>query len=73
MVTFVLVFPFVAAGVCVVCSGKLALKLFLVIVVPLKEILFIVRGNRREKDVVNVCGEYNDVVGGRVGVVCHDL
>ena len=35
-------FPFVAADVCVVCSGKLALELFLIVVIPLKEVLFII-------------------------------
>ena len=63
-------YPF---GVCDSGCGKLSVELFLVVVIPLEEVLFIIRGNRREEDVVNVFGEYNDVVGGRVRVVCHDL
>ena len=42
-------------------------------VIPLEEVLFIVRGDRREEDVMNVFGEYNDIVGGRVGVIGYDL
>ena len=68
-----LLLSFYPFGVCDSGCGKLSVELFLVVVIPLEEVLFIVRGNRREEDVVNVFGEYNDVVGGRVGVVCHYL
>ena len=44
-------------GVCDSCFGKLLVELFFVVVVPLEEVLFIVRGNRREEDVVDVFGE----------------
>ena len=68
-----LLLSFYLFGVCDSCCGKLLLELFLVVVIPLEEVLFIIRGNRREEDVMNVFGEYNDVVVGRVGFVCHDL
>ena len=44
-------------GVCDSCFCKLPVKLFLVVIVPLEEIVFIVRGNRREENVVDVFGE----------------
>ena len=47
-------YPF---GVCDSRCGKLSVELFLVVVIPLEEVLFIIRGNRREEDVVNVFSE----------------
>ena len=49
--------PFDPFGVCDCCFCKLPVKLFLVVIVPLEEIVFIVRGNRREENVVDVFGE----------------
>ena len=60
-------------GVSDIGCGELLVEVFPVVVIPLEEVLFIIKGNRREEDVMNVFGEYNDVVGRRVGVVCHYL
>ena len=63
-------YPF---GVCDSGCGKLSVELFPVVVIPLEEVLSIIRGNRREEDVVNVFGEYDDVVVRGVWVFGHYL
>ena len=41
-----LALAFVAAGVGVMCLVELSLELFLIVVIPLEEVLFIIGGNR---------------------------
>ena len=41
-----LALTFYASGVGGICLVELSLKLFLIVVIPLEEVLFIVRGNR---------------------------
>ena len=41
-------------GVCDLGRDELLFEVFLVVVIPLKEVLFIVRGDRREENVMDV-------------------
>ena len=60
-------------GVCDRGCGKLLVDVIPVVVIPLEEVLFIVRGDRRVEDVMDVFGEYDDIVVRRVWVVGHYL
>ena len=60
-------------GVCDRGRGELLLEVVPIVVIPLEEVLFIVRGDRREEDVMDVFGEYDDVVVRGVWVVGHYL
>ena len=60
-------------GVCDLGRDELLFEVFLVVVIPLEEVLFVVRGDRREEDVMDVFGEYDDIVVRRVWVVGHYL
>ena len=44
-----------------------------IVVIPLEEVLFIVRGDCREEDVMDVFGEYDYVVVWGVWIVSHYL
>ena len=60
-------------GVCDRGCGKLLVEVIPIVVILLEEVLFIVRGDRREENVVDVFGEYDDIVVRRVWVVGHYL
>ena len=64
---------FFASGVGGLCRFKLSLEWLFVVVVPLEEVLYIIGGNCCQKDVVDVLGEDDDIVGGEVGVGMYHL
>ena len=60
-------------GVCDLGRDELLFEVFLVVVIPLKEVLFIVRGDRREENVMYVFGENDYIVVWCVCVISYYL
>ena len=60
-------------GICDLGRDELLFEVFLVVVIPLKEVLFIVRGDRREENVMDVFGKNDYIVVWDVCIISHYL